>query len=483
MAEAQPKVQLPDQMSQLTQLMNVFKGFTSTGQNQTTTADPAALQALAQIAASFTKENATTDATGLIEAAMQAAAKEFAPILGKERAAGMYNVGSTGKMASDAAIAKAGEIARTILQASAQYGTVGANAAGNMAQVTRSAVTRPQTRIDPAAILTQAGGMGLMMLLKRLMGEGGKAKAAGTAGKALALGGVDNLFDTDAGNEVGRNLLSVFSGGGAAAPVADSAIDATSSFSSAFAGLGDYTSSLADAFSGLEAFGGDLLTDAFAPALDIGSSFGDVAFDAASSITDFGFDAFSDFGFDAGFDVADIGGNLLADYGVDAGVDAAADAGLGFSFPYYTAFKAAGDIFDINEIQDVTGAVSKGISTAFEGVSDFFSDPSIICSALYMHGDLPRQLYRQSGLDFARYAKAHDVKGYYAIASRYLELMARSPFAYRLAKHVFTVRAEHAAAKARGANSTLLGWLYYHLLYRINDAVSLALRMKRRIYG
>ena len=475
MAEAQPKVQLPDQMSQLTQLLNVFKGFTTAGQKQTATADPGALAALSQIASSFTRENAMTDANGLIEAAMQAAAKEFAPVLGKERAAGMYNVGSTGKLANDVAVAKAGEMARTILAAASQYGAVGANAAGNLAQSTRVVNSRPQSRIDPAGILSQAGGLGLMMLLKRMLGDG-KANAAGTAGKAAAGTVLDKLFDTDAGNEVSRNITSLFGSGEATA--AGDIINNTSAIDFGFPAATDYSLALNDAFSGLSGFGGDLLGDSFLPALDIAGGFGDFATDAASSILDFGATDFGiDYGIDAGLDFGlDYGAEFAVDAAGSAAIEGAADAGLGFGMPYYTVFKAAGDIFDINEIQDVTGAISKGINSAFDAVS-------IVCTALHIHGDMSRRLYLQSGLDFRRYAKEHDVRGYYALAARYLKLMARSPVAYQFAKHVFTVRAEHAYAKNRGAKSTILGWLYYHLLYRINDVASLALRLKRRIYG
>lgn len=503
MAEATTKVQVPDQMSQLNQLMGLFKGFTTTGQKQTGTADPGALAALAQIASGFSKENAGIDANALIQAAMQSAAREFAPILGKERAAGMANVSSTGLQADQMAVARAGELARTLMQANAQYGSVAANAAGTAAQATRGVQTKPQTKIDPTAILTQAGGIGLMSLLKRMLAEPGKK----TGGKALTTA-AGSLFGSDAGsittnplaalNSFTSSLPGAFAPGGGSLDFSDvlgkslgsigGGIDYSLASDDLFSGIGNF-----GGFGGFGSFGSDLISDAFSPSLDLGFGgldlFGDTALDAATGIFDFGTDFASSAGLDFGFDSAlDFGFDGALDYGLDAGfdfagsaaTDLATDAGFSMGFPYMTALRVAGDVFDINEVQDLFGGINKGISTAFEGIGDVFEGVSVICTALYIHGEMPRELYRYSARDFARYARTHDVRGYYAIASRYLRLMKHSRLAFNFARTVFNLRALYIRSKHRNLPTPWLGYACYKALYGINAVASKCLQLFRR---
>lgn len=454
-------VQAPDNAGQLLTLSKVLQGLMSERTTATSTVAPGVLEALMGITNEYSKSSAVTDANAMFAAALQKAAMEFAPILGQERAAGAYKSSGVRQLGEQAQVAAAGEAARAVLQAVAQYGGIASNAAGNAASATRSQTTSTSRRPDPGSILTQAGTIAALQLLRGKKPKTGAAATAAKTGVNAGLNkGISALFGTSEAAAAGlAGGVDIF---GPATAVTGLYDPTALGLSQVFGGGSVDLAGLADALPSIVSnVPYDFLT----------SPVGDLAAESLGGIV-------GDFASSAGIDFATsaassaVAEGLVGDPFIDAFVGdslgAAADIGIGI--PYVTLARLGADALGIKEVGQVLDGVTEGVTSFVEdvgggivdavgGIFDAIGRISVICTWLYVRGLMSKQLYVMSSQAFKEYqTRGLPVEGYYFWAFPYIRLMGRSPLAVHVAKYLMAKRAQYIGwSRGHKMRFTLIG--------------------------
>lgn len=494
MAGTLEKIAPPETGDILAQLMKVMQGY-DPKTTTTTSGNPQTQALLEQLAASltgtansgdFSKDAAFSDTDALVQQLMKTFQENALPSIYQQQSnTGGYN-STTGKLLANDAMARAiAQASAAKVDNAAKYAAIQNQQASTAIQAASAAQKGTTTQViqQKPSIATTAIGLGSLAAkaLPLIIPRTEDAAAKGLPGLTNPkIGKLDQstLDDEDMGAQLrsfsdisGGNDVT-FSGtgnaltGGGVSTIGESTTPGVESFgfrginpaaiqttpidvADALATLGGgaaetaipgLTNTAADAVSNAD----DLELGNAAKDLSVGTAGGLDASDAintdiTSSVADVIGPATST-GIDAaGGVIGDLSGYGASEFASDIGSSALADVGtdtaLSFSFPYYTAFKAAGDILGINEINDITAGVSNVVGTLADGVGDVLGGvgdavssafDSVICSELYRQGLISRQERLKSYVVFRNTLSDESIEGYKWWAKKLVKKMQKS---------------------------------------------------------
>lgn len=480
MAEAIP--QPPNTLGNITDLVSklapLFLGTGKTTTTSTSTSSPGALAANQQLytnAIANANNPSATDAT--VANILNKSAVDFAPVIGEQNAAGLYNSSTLSMLSAQAQGQAVAQSAQAVLQYQTQQEQIAAqaNSAALSATKTTTGTTQTAPTVDPTlSILGAAGSLGLNAF-KTFFPD--QTKAIGNAATGALKSGfnsIKNLFGSGASdgadavsNDAGIGIGTDASGGiGQVADAGDAinSITSPTSFSSALsgnvqladAGVSDVGNSLFDSSS---IIGDDAAIDA-SGLIDSGAAA------SADTIASFGGEA-ADFGADGvtdvGADVASgIGGEVAADsasaaLGLAGGISAVGGAihlaGSLIGGDAGTGVEAVGDLLSpANGIADVGGAIGDAVGGDVGQAIDVITDPigavsdavSVACTALRSNGQISKNLYVASSRHFQGYHELA-MEAYYKFANPLAKYIKANPNSYKtfLLQKLFSARARY----------------------------------------
>lgn len=378
---------------------------TSGGSTSSSTASPSALEANQQVIDQATaNSNDPAQVALIVNNIMTEAARAFAPTIGQQNSAGMYNSSTLGLLSA----AAQGDATRQSAQAVLTYKTsqqqIAQAASGNLLQATKAVTTADAKTTSPVTATKAATTAPAIDPMAALL-TAGSAFAVSKAGKAL---GIDKLADSGSDfldKNVGQPIQDFFGVGPAAA-----ADQANILSTAAIGGTGR------DAMVAAAGAGAD-------PAIDTASVIGQNVADPIGEIGSGAASIASDFAAPAAGEVAS---EVAAPAAEEAVSSVAADAGG----------DAAGDV----------------ASTVGEGW--------IVCTELMRQGRLPRRFWAAGFGEFDGYSDTIK-RGYYYFAIPAVRHLRKHPFSLRsrFLCWLFNHRVEYLAARAgvRGAIDTLPG--------------------------
>lgn len=482
--------QPPDTLGSAAHLISTLAPlFLGSGKTTTTSSSsPAATsnnQAIFNQALGNSNDTSATDA--IVQNIMNKAAIAFAPVVGQQNTAGLYNTSTLQLLAGQASGEATAQSAQAVLNYKTSQEQIAAQAANSIANSNRTTTSQTAPVVDPTlSILGAAGSLGLSAAktffpnqvkgvgdsitsgAKKLFSSAGDLFKSGTSNADIANGAYDTGgalgAPPDLGGAVSGSFGQVSDAGTAAGSAADIINNGGGSFLDAASLAGDTA------------------------AIDTtGFLAGDAGVATAQDIADFGGTA-ADFGANAG---ADIGSEV----GTAAGAETTgltASAALDIAEPYAalggavhlagtlvggdegTALQAIGDLGSpSNGIADVGAAIGDGIGgdvgTAITDVTDpigaIADAASVICTALSSQGKLNKQLYTIGSRHFQGYSNEART-AYYAFARKAANYIKCNPnsFGSNIFSFVFYHRAKYLANSLgyRQYRSTMLDALCYH---------------------
>lgn len=402
---AAPLKELPqtDPTALLTQLMTTLSAYDPTTKTETSGSPGAQANIdsiLAQLtqqlgSGAYSKDAAFKDSDALLAQIFQSYRENDLPqIYNAQVNSGGYNSSTAQLMANDAFSRAVVQSQATKLKAATDYGQVNnqlanaATAAGNVATKTNQTSTQQKN----ASGITKAVGAATVL---------GKAapfllsKGAGAAGSAIK----KKLGNTNSQNQrMSDDISNAYDGGGTGSDAVSSiGAGSEATGSAGLSGLSDTTPSEVTQLlqsAGLVADNAavspptnELINSADTPTNGVTDAATSTALSASAEssdvaeglftkkIPDIAEESLVDYGSSNLADPAfDVGENLVNNFAADGAADLATEGALDFGFPYYTAFKAAGDIFGINEINDITAGVSEAVGGVLDGIGDFAGD-------------------------------------------------------------------------------------------------------------
>lgn len=471
----QPPNTLGNVSQLISQLAPIFLG--SGKATSTTNASPGAIASNQQIMQQALANSNNPDATNaIVQNIMNKAAVNFAPVIGQQNAAGMYNSSTLSMLSAQASGEATAQSAQAVLNYQTQQQQIAAAASAAGLNASKTTVSQTAPAVDPTlSILSAVGSLGLNGL-KTFFPETTKSieqsaisgvKSVGNSildtGKSVVNSitgntGVDGadavIAPSNSAGELGTKVASDVSdfasdaGGGGSGQV----LDAGSAVSSVANSAGSSVSS--DAASGGILDAASLAGDD--AAIDTtGAILGDAGAATAADIASFGGTA-ADFGADAASSIAgeaagetassiagDVAGGVAGGVaGLAGGISAVGGAihlaGSLIGGDAGTGIQAVGDLLSpINGIADVGAAIGDAVGgTAGEAI-DVATDPigsaasavSLICTVMKEDGYMSEMAYKKSSAKFRNYTRASQ-KSYWLWARPAARYMRNNPDSY-----------------------------------------------------
>lgn len=402
----------------------LFGSSSKSSSTNAATVDPAMLAQSNSLLQTLIGRGTTTAASdALVEDILHRAQLAFAPQLGAEKAAGVYN-STTKKLLGTEAIARAtGAAANAVLDAQTAALAQATQLAGNAVNATRSTSSTGTNTTPPTVNPLLSGGIlaGLAgnTIFNKFLKPKADTKQAPVSSVAKAAYDAADLEDADLGKilreaESIANGSSAGSTGSAGSSVGDSGIVPGAQVQElsgsaydlsgldAFTGVTDISNINADSENGGGNGGeGSVSQGAIDDALAGGEGF---LPELAADQIPFAVDAASDAAMSAAT-VGEFGVDAGLEFGVEAGIEGAALSGV----PVLGA---------INYISG--GAITEGVGEFAQDFGELISD-SVICTELRRQG----LLAPATALDVAAFAKLHQLTkiGYWFWGKPYAKLM------------------------------------------------------------
>lgn len=461
----------------LTQLMQVMQAYDP--EKKTTTSGTPGSQAsvdalLANLlgqttSGAYSKDAAFKDSDAIVQQIFNEFQNTALPqIYNAQANSGGYNSTTGQLLANDAFSRTVAQAQAAKLKAASDYGAVANATAANAVNAGKVAQenTKTSTATKEAGLMTKLLG-GASLAAKAAPFLLGKDSAVAKGAAALKAGKRQDQMNSD-------DISNAYEGGSASSSGgATGGGGGTPSFSDLTSASDTSSSEVNQLFSSL-GFNSD--TSAFnASAAKVGSDAGN------PEAVDEGTGALKNILGKKGLDdellsgagsgeITETGASSFAgDAGVDFAGDFAADAALDVGFPYYTAFKAAGDLFGINEINDITGGVSQAFSDvtntlgdAVSGVGDAVGslfDTGYICTELARQQIISQQDRARVVIAFKKYLSPTTILGYKFWSHYFARLMKKSSLVTQIGKAIFFSWQE----QIKGNNSAL-GLLMHYIV-------------------